>query len=89
MKLTVSNIEAKSLIAEKHNLHVDDVLIDPVVPASTNNVDICRAFLRNLPEATVRGNKINLIKATRTITGMGLKEAKDLVEEFAPYQSGW
>ena len=30
--------------------------------------------------AAVGDNKINVIKAVRTITGLGLKEAKDLVE---------
>jgi large subunit ribosomal protein L7/L12 len=29
---------------------------------------------------TVGDNKVNVIKAVRTVTGLGLKEAKDLVE---------
>ena len=29
---------------------------------------------------TIGENKVNVIKAVRTITGLGLKEAKDLVE---------
>jgi large subunit ribosomal protein L7/L12 len=34
----------------------------------------------NVVLAKVGENKINVIKAIRTITGLGLKEAKDLVE---------
>lgn len=34
-------------------------------------------------------NKVNVIKAVRTVTGLGLKEAKDLVEGApAPVKSG-
>jgi ribosomal protein L7/L12 len=95
MKLTVSIPEVKTLIANAHNIHVDDVLIEPA-PSADNRpmpftaADTCRVFLRNIPEDTIRGNKIPLIKAVRTITGMGLREAKDLVEEFAPgYVSGY
>lgn len=34
----------------------------------------------NVILADVGANKVNVIKAVRTITGLGLKEAKDLVE---------
>jgi large subunit ribosomal protein L7/L12 len=34
----------------------------------------------NVVLAEVGANKVNVIKAVRTITGLGLKEAKDLVE---------
>jgi large subunit ribosomal protein L7/L12 len=34
----------------------------------------------NVILADIGANKVNVIKAVRTITGLGLKEAKDLVE---------
>jgi large subunit ribosomal protein L7/L12 len=34
----------------------------------------------NVILAEIGANKVNVIKAVRTITGLGLKEAKDLVE---------
>ena len=36
--------------------------------------------MRRLPAAGRRINKINVIKVVREVTGLGLKEAKDLVE---------
>jgi ribosomal protein L7/L12 len=39
------------------------------------------AALRELVEACTRSEKIRAIKAVRELTGMGLKEAKDFVEE--------
>lgn len=38
-------------------------------------------------EALDKGNKIQAIKIIREATGLGLKEAKDLVDQLAPSQS--
>ncbi len=38
----------------------------------------------NVIVTNVGANKVNVIKAVRTITTLGLKEAKDLVESAAP-----
>lgn len=46
------------------------------------NAGACRDLI-----AAVNGNeKIRAIKAVRTMTRLGLREAKDLVEEFAPFR---
>ena len=45
---------------------------------------LVREWLTNIVNGTVysAGNKINLIKAVRMFTNMGLKESKDLVDSF-------
>lgn len=43
--------------------------------------------LRDLMRAIKQGDLIFAIKAYRSLTGRGLKEAKDAVEEFWPHPS--
>ena len=50
----------------------------PAAPAAEEAAEEQTEFTVNLTE--VGDNKINVIKAVREITGLGLKEAKDLVD---------
>jgi ribosomal protein L7/L12 len=44
-----------------------------------NNYPVVRNYI-------LANQKINAIKEVRTITGLGLKEAKDLVESYNPWK---
>ncbi|MDR3478009.1 MAG: 50S ribosomal protein L7/L12 [Gammaproteobacteria bacterium] len=54
------------------------VAVAAAAPAAAAAVEEKTEF--NVVMTKVGENKINVIKAIRTITGLGLKEAKDLVE---------
>src|SRR5579871_3217734 len=49
-------------------------------PAAANEAQAEEKTEFNVVMTKTGDNKINVIKAVRTITGLGLKEAKDLVE---------
>jgi ribosomal protein L7/L12 len=53
--------------------------------AQTNNPSQVRAeHIKELLQAIKRKSKIEAIKCIRTMTGLGLKEAKDLYEQHGP-----
>lgn len=57
-----------------------DIDVTPVeVPGKANPADI-----NALMSAIHQGNRIDAIKAYRSLTGFGLKEAKDAVEKYWP-----
>jgi len=95
MKLTITYNEITDLLADKFNLTAPEVEITHLPNTMPVRLDgeIVTSYgvvtrhsvedaLKNLIIEAKRGgsNKINLIKSVRTLSGMGLKEAKDLVE---------
>ncbi len=98
MNLSVSLLEAKQFVADRHNIHVDSVTIDAGYVAPSSYVpteDAKRRAIHDLideasrvpnAEHGVYRNKIAMIKAVRTLTGWGLKDSKDAVEDaFIPF----
>ena len=49
-------------------------------PITINTAEVDRVRAHWSPEKAVRGNKVKAIKELREITGMGLKESKDIIE---------
>jgi ribosomal protein L7/L12 len=95
MKITYTLAEAQSALAAKlnsisdlnasHTFYAEDVRIDfHTTPALTTDA-VAAQLLTIMKEARCDvPNKINLIKAVRTLAPFGLKEAKDLVEQIFP-----
>jgi len=71
-------VELVKSMEEKFGVSAAVAMAAPQAAASAEVVEEKTEF--NVFMAKTGDNKINVIKAIRTITGLGLKEAKDLVE---------
>lgn len=90
MKLTLTENEVKLQLAKAHNINSENIVIEyPAMQTPTYlTPDEAYRTISNLLRATkpspVYADKIGMIKAVRTLTGLGLKESKDLVESVYP-----
>lgn len=86
MKLVVTLSEALTMIGSPHGISSQDVEITGILPVSpfAPTPQGLENAVRDLLTQCKPNNKITLIKATRAILGIGLKEAKDLVEGVVP-----
>lgn len=71
-------VELTKAMEEKFNVSAAVAVAAPVAAVAGAVVEEKTAF--NVMLVKVGENKINVIKVVREITGLGLKEAKDLVE---------
>lgn len=90
-KIIYTENEIKSQLAERHNALISEITIEREIPASAPLTGaplapslerLIRLASSKLPSGYY--DKIGLIKEIRTITGLGLKESKDLVERVLP-----
>ncbi len=78
-KLTVLEAaELSKMLEESWGVSASAAAAPAAAPAAAEAAEVKTEFDVNLEEAGA--NKINVIKEVRAITGLGLKEAKDLVE---------
>ena len=73
--------ELSKLLEEKWGVSAAAPAAAMAVPVSTGEGDAEEKSDFEILLAEIGSNKIAVIKEVRTITGLGLKEAKDLVEE--------
>ena len=59
-------------------------LTDPPLTDSPQQRDVIWDQLRKIELALLAGQKLEAIKLTRTVTGWGLKEARDFIEKETP-----
>ena len=71
-------VDLVKMMEEKFGVSAAAVAVAAAPAAAAEQVEEKTEF--NVVLAKAGDNKINVIKAIRTITGLGLKEAKDLVE---------
>lgn len=71
-------VDLVKMMEEKFGVSAAAVAVAAAPAAAAEQVEEKTEF--NVILAKSGDNKINVIKAIRTITGLGLKEAKDLVE---------
>ncbi len=71
-------VELIEAMEEKFNVSAASAAVAVAAPAAAAAVEEKTEF--NVIMTGFGENKVNVIKAIRTITGLGLKEAKDLVE---------
>lgn len=71
-------VELIEAMEEKFNVSAAAAAVAVAAPAAAAAVEEQTEF--NVILTSFGENKVNVIKAIRTITGLGLKEAKDLVE---------
>jgi peptidoglycan hydrolase CwlO-like protein len=55
-----------------------------LVDVLEKNYSSLEVFLKEVIDAVRKGEKVRLIKAHRCITGLGLKESKDIIEAWVP-----
>lgn len=88
MKIELSSAELQVLMAPGERAQTEVVRLNaevammsagPTGTAEDNRYPVINA-LTHVCTALVNGNKITAIKITRELTGLGLKEAKDVVE---------
>lgn len=80
-------VDLVKMMEEKFGVSAAAVAVAAAPAAAAEQVEEKTEF--NVILAKSGDNKINVIKAIRTITGLGLKEAKDLVESApAPVKEG-
>jgi ribosomal protein L7/L12 len=86
-RLVTQNGEAwrkvDALTMENKRLQEQLQSLASVAPRNQPNGNI--EHVRSLLSAMANSEKIQAIKMVRTLTGFGLKESKDLVEDFAPF----
>ncbi len=81
---TISNMSVMEVVElieameEKFNVSAAAAAVASAAPAAAAAVEEKTEF--DVIMTSFGENKVNVIKAVRTITGLGLKEAKDLVE---------
>ena len=81
---TISNMSVMEVVElieameEKFNVSAASAAVAVAAPAAAAAVEEKTEF--DVIMTTFGENKVGVIKAIRTITGLGLKEAKDLVE---------
>lgn len=81
---TISNMSVMEVVElieameEKFNVSAAAAAVAVAAPAAAAAVEEQTEF--NVIMTSFGANKVNVIKAVRGITGLGLKEAKDLVE---------
>lgn len=71
-------VELVKAMEEKFGVSAAAAVAVAAAPAATEAVEEQTAF--NVVMTSFGANKINVIKVIREITGLGLKEAKDMVE---------
>jgi large subunit ribosomal protein L7/L12 len=71
-------VELIESMEEKFNVSAAAAAVAVAAPAAAAVVEEQTEF--NVIMTSFGANKVNVIKVIRTITGLGLKEAKDLVE---------
>jgi large subunit ribosomal protein L7/L12 len=80
-------VDLVKMMEEKFGVSAAAVAVAAAPAAAAEQVEEKTEF--NVILSKSGDNKINVIKAIRTITGLGLKEAKDLVESApAPVKEG-
>jgi len=88
VKIELSSAELQVLMAPGERAQTEVVRLNaevammsagPTGTAEDNRYPVINA-LTHVCTALVNGNKITAIKITRELTGLGLKEAKDVVE---------
>ena len=72
--------ELAKLLEEKWGVSAAAAVAVPQGPAQTTTAPVEEKTEFNVVLAEIGPQKINVIKEVRAITGLGLKEAKDLVE---------
>ena len=72
--------ELSKLLEEKWGVSAAAAVAVPQGPAQTTTAPVEEKTEFNVVLAEIGPQKINVIKEVRAITGLGLKEAKDLVE---------
>ena len=70
----------------KIECNVEDV--QAFLTAKSSDRGVNAGACRDLISAIFANQKIAAIKAVRTMCGLGLREAKDLVEEFPNFRPG-
>lgn len=81
---TISNMSVMEVVElieameEKFNVSAAAAAVAVAAPAAAAAVEEQTEF--NVIMSSFGANKVNVIKAIRELTGLGLKEAKDLVE---------
>lgn len=59
------------------------LLLEIISNESQNRLEIIKlCFIEILPTIPMNGNGINMIKAFRTVSGLGLKESKEFIEKY-------
>jgi large subunit ribosomal protein L7/L12 len=83
LKITEA-VQLKNYLKEKHGIEpaAGGVVMagGPAAPAAAAAPEVKTEFTVSLDGLAAADKKINVIKVVREITGLGLKEAKDLVE---------
>ena len=88
--MSVMNVvELVSAMEEKFGVSATAVAAAPVAVAAESGVAVDEKTEFDVVLTSFGDKKVAVIKAVRTITGLGLKEAKDLVESApAPIKEG-
>lgn len=73
-------VELVEAMEEKFNVSAASAAVAVAAPAAAGGAAAEEQTEFNVILTGFGDNKVNVIKAIRTITGLGLKEAKDLVE---------
>jgi large subunit ribosomal protein L7/L12 len=80
----VEAFELKKALEEKFDVKASSGMAMAMMPAAASAEAVEEKTEFDVMLTDAGANKINTIKAVKTITGLGLKEAKDLVEGSLP-----
>ena len=73
-------VELVEAMEERFNVSAAAASVTVAAPAAASAAAVEEKTEFDVVMSSFGENKVNVIKAVRTITGLGLKEAKDLVE---------